>query len=96
MSGDKVRTRCSPKRFREMLYSLFLSLEHKRRFQQTPFGHFLDLPQVTVETFLLGYLVKSWDSTSHCFIVGERTVQFSEVDVALITGLGLSGSTMPY
>nr|DAD39486.1 TPA_asm: hypothetical protein HUJ06_013809 [Nelumbo nucifera] len=48
MLGDKVGTRCFTKRSREMLNSLSLSLEHKR-LQQTPFGHFLDLPHVTVE-----------------------------------------------
>nr|DAD36715.1 TPA_asm: hypothetical protein HUJ06_007356 [Nelumbo nucifera] len=30
-----------------MVQSLSLSLEHKRRLQETPFGHFLDLPQFT-------------------------------------------------
>nr|DAD42775.1 TPA_asm: hypothetical protein HUJ06_001004 [Nelumbo nucifera] len=67
-------TRCSTKQFREMFNSLFLSLEYKKRLQQTPFRHFLNLPHMIVETSLLIYLVKSWESTSHCFTIGERTV----------------------
>nr|DAD43949.1 TPA_asm: hypothetical protein HUJ06_002179 [Nelumbo nucifera] len=43
---------------------------------------------------LLSSLVKLWNSTSYCFIVGERTMQFNEANVSLITGLDLSDSTV--
>nr|DAD44155.1 TPA_asm: hypothetical protein HUJ06_002385 [Nelumbo nucifera] len=65
-----------------------------RWLQQIPFGHFLDLPHVPVEMFLLNDLLKSWDLNTHRLTVGQRMVKFSEAGVAWIMGLGLSDSTI--
>ncbi|GAU21334.1 hypothetical protein TSUD_189200 [Trifolium subterraneum] len=73
-----------------------LSTAQKDRLLQTPFKWVVDMKDnIKVSGILLDEMLSRWDSVTHGFRVGGKTVAFTPVDVCFALGLQTVGITVP-
>ncbi|XP_045802194.1 uncharacterized protein LOC123895748 [Trifolium pratense] len=77
-------------------YNSNLNEAQKNRLRQTPFKWVVDMTDhIKVSGPLLEELLGRWDSISHGFRVGCKTVAFAPADVCIALGLQIVGTTVP-
>jgi len=68
-----------------------LSEEQREAIRGTVWGPVLEYKKFAMDRFLVQALIQLWDPQSLSFRMGRRQVQFSQYDVALVTGLPATG-----
>jgi len=66
----------------------------KEAFRSTPFGHFLNLPNITTDNEIVGWFVEHYDTEEVGLRIGSGVVPLTPEDIALILGLRTHGKAV--
>ena len=68
-----------------------LSEEQREAIRGTVWGPVLEYKKFSMDRFMVQGLIQLWNPENSTFMTSRREVQFSQYDVALVTGLPATG-----
>jgi hypothetical protein len=94
----RLYTRCSVKYIHDMLNRDKLlekmSKKHVRALQATPFGHFLQCPDIRVSTKCIQAMLQRWDPNRVGLTIGEKFVEFTAEELSVVLGIPCCGKVV--
>lgn len=89
--------RCYPTRVSTFFaQTIELNETQEALLQQTPFYCYSRIPQIKIDSSLLDYLIRQWDTTTNAFDIKGKKIPFTVEDVSLITGLKCYGDVVNF